>query len=288
MATINGLAIFVEQESVQDDIASTDHPTEQGLPLTSGIQRQPIKVSLQGVIVDNGKYTAKQIRDNLKKLQKAGSLVTYKGNNTISNLQIQSFNGDWSNKNWGGFAYTMELKEVRIAKPAYVKKAATTPPSKKTTPTLKVGATVVFKGGYVYVSSDAPKAAANKGRQTCKITKINTRSWAKHQYHLISTEKKYPYNVYGWVDKANIEGSSSTSSTKKKTNGGTQQTKQGKTKAVYHKTKKGDTVYNLVNKKYKSLGKSVDWVMKNNPKAFTKKNDPKTLKVNYKLLVGYK
>lgn len=288
MATINGLAIFVERESVNSSIESTDHPTEQGLPLTSGIQEKPTTVSLTGIIADNGKYTAKQIQSNIKKLKKSGSLVTYKGRNTLSNLQIQSFDGEWTNANWGGFAYTMELKEVRIAKPSYVKKTNTNKAqstTKKNNPTLEIGATVIFKGGSVYVSSDATKAAATRSRSTCKITNINTKSWAKHQYHLVSTDGK---KVYGWVDKANIEGCSSTTSTKSKTNSGTQQTTTGKNKAVYHTVKKGDTVYNLVNKNYKSLGKTVDWVIKNNPNAFSKKGDPKTLKVGAKLLMGYK
>lgn len=293
MATLNGLAIFVEIERVNRSIESTDHPTEQGLPLTSGIQKNPVTVSLSGIIAHNGKYTATQIKSKIEKLKNAGSLVTYKGRNTIKNLQIQSFDGEWTNKNWGGFAYTMELKEVRIAKPSYVKKTNTkkTPSTKKQStakknnPTLKVGAKVVFKGGNVYASSDAKKAAAKRGRSTCKITNINTKSWAKHQYHLVSTDGK---KVYGWVDKANIEGCSSTSSTKAKTNSGTQQVKTGKKTAVYHKVKKGNTVYNLVNKNYKSLGKTVNWVIKNNPNAFSRKNDPTTLKVGAKLLMGYK
>ena len=143
---------------------------------------------------------------------------------------------------------------------------------------------VVFKGGNVYVSSDAKKPAAKRGRSTCKITIINTRSWGIHAYHLISTDGK---KVYGWVDKSNIEGLP-TSSTNSKTNSGTKQTTSGNSKAVYHKVKKGNTIWTLVNKNYKSLGKSVNWVISNNPNAFSKKGDPKTLKVGVKLLMGYK
>lgn len=288
MATINGLAIFVEKESVKRSIESTEHPTEKGLPLTSNVKNQPVTLSIDGAIVDNGKYKASQIKSNIEKLQRTGSLVTYKGRNTLKNLQIQSFDGDWSNTTWGGFTFSMELKEVRIAKPSYVKKTKTTKKqstAKKNNPTLKIGARVIFKGGYVYVSSDATKASAKRGRSTCKITNINTKSWAKHQYHLISTDGK---KVYGWVDKKNIEGCSSTSSTKSKTKAGTQQVKNGKNTAVYHKVRKGDKVYNLVNKKYKSLGKSVSWVINNNPKCFSRKGDPKTLIVGKKLLMGYK
>ena len=207
-----------------------------------------------------------------------GSLVTYNGRNTIKDLQIQSFDCDYDKNNWGGLDFTMELKVVRIANPSYKKKTTTA------TSTIKVGGLVIFKGGNVYKSSTATKASAKRGRSTCKVTKISSK--AKHPYHLVSTDGK---KVYGWVDKSLVQGvASQPKLTTSKTNAGTQQTKTGTSKAVYHTTKKGDTVYSLVNKTYKSLGTSESWVIKNNPNAFSKKGDPKTLKVGVKLLMGYK
>lgn len=288
MATINGIAIFVESENVKRSINSTDHPTEKGLPITSSIQKQAITLSIDGKIVNNGKYKASDIVKKIEKMQNAGSLITYKGRNTLKKLQIQSFDCTDDKNIKGGSAFSMELKEVRIAKSSYKKKSSTSKKqakAKKSKPNLKVGAKVVFKGGNVYASSEAKKASAKRGRSTCKITKIKNTKKAKHKYHLKSTDGK---RVYGWVDKSKLEGLPVKSTTKSKSNGGTQQTKGGKSKAVYHKTKKGDTVYKLVNKNYKSLGKSESWVVKNNPNAFSKKGDPKSLKVGVKLLMGYK
>lgn len=78
--------------------------------------------------------------------------------------------------------------------------------------------------------------------------------------------------------------------TKSKT--GTQQkTVKSTSKAVYHTVKKGDTVWALVAASkgpYKSLGMSCDEVMKNNPNAFSRKGDFRTLKIGAKLLVGYR
>ena len=68
----------------------------------------------------------------------------------------------------------------------------------------------------------------------------------------------------------------------------TKQVTSGDNKAVYHTVKKGNTVWGLVNNNYKSLGKSVQWVIDNNPKCFSKKGDPTTLIVGSKLLMGYK
>lgn len=295
MALLNNLYIFVEKESVGRSVQSTSHSVEKGIDITDSIQKQPIELSISGKIVNSGNHEAAYILSEIISLQNSGSLITYEGRNVIKNLQIQSFDTDHPNTVWGGMEFSMKLKEVRIAQPSYKKKtskssksakstesAKKTQAAKKSNPVLKKGATVVFKGGNVYISSSASTPAAKRGRSTCEITQpVNNN---KHPVHLISKDKG---KVYGWVDKANIEGTGS-SETKSKTNAGTQQVTQGNKTAVYHTTKKGDTVYNLVTNKYKSLGKSVKWVVDNNPKAFGTKGDPKTLKIGVKLLMGYK
>lgn len=215
--------IFVEQESVVRAIKSTSHPTETGLSLVSTIQKQPIELNISGRIVDNSNYSATTTRGKIEELQATGSLITYKGRSSIENLQIQSFNAEYDNKTWGGFVFSMTLRQARIGQSSYVKKETTVEQQKvvikNNPPDLTVGATVIFTGGSVYVSSDAPSPAANRGRSTCKITIISAASWSKHNYHLISEDGGM---VYGWVDKNNIEGIPSTCIANN-TNSGTQQ-----------------------------------------------------------------
>ncbi len=82
----------------------------------------------------------------------------------------------------------------------------------------------------------------------------------------------------------------------KRVNVGTQQVSKGENKAVYHTVKKGDTVWTLVTKKYKTLKRDsskttnqhCNWVMNKNPKAFSRKGDFGTLQIGKKLLVGYR
>lgn len=80
----------------------------------------------------------------------------------------------------------------------------------------------------------------------------------------------------------------SNSKTKANEKAGTQQINKGAGNAVYHTVQKGNTVYSLVNNNYKELGSTVQWVIENNPDAFSRKGDPTTLKVGAKLLMGYK
>lgn len=288
MAIINGIYIHVTQESVSNDVEATTHPVESGIPTTDTVKSKAASIALSGKIVDYGNMTAEKVIAKIQSWQKSGSLIEFRGRTKAESMQIRSFEPSYTYSNSGGADFSMTLTQVRIAKSAYVPKKESAKEqeaaAKKDTTKIVVGSIVVFKGGPVYVSSDAKKAAATRSRSTCKVTKISTKSWSVHQYHLISTDGG---KVYGWVDKANIEGVQNTS-TSSTTNAGTQQVKSGSKKAVYHPVKKGDTVWALVNGKYKYLGKSCSWVINNNPKCFSRKGDAKTLQINSKLLMGYK
>lgn len=197
-------------------------------------------------------------------------------------MQVRTFSTQHPNTISGGVDFALELEQVRIARSAYAPQTTSGGSTTFGAASISVGARVIFKGGAVYVSSDAEKPAATRGRSTCEVTQINAQSWGVHDYHLISTDGG---RVYGWVDLSNIEGCAQTG-TAGTTNAGTQQVRSGSTAAVYHTVKKGDTVYALVNK-YKT-GKTVSWVINNNPGAFSRKGDARTLQIGKKLLMGYK
>lgn len=292
MAILNGLYIHVTDESMEREVQATSHPVEEGLPITDTVRVKSLSISLSGKIVDYGNKKAAEVLSALIRWHEGGTLLSYQGRNVASNMQIRAFESSHPNTNSGGADFTMTLEHVRIAKSAYVpKKSGDTARNNtaKANPAISVGATVVFKGGPVYVSSDAKKAAATRGRSTCKCTIISTQAWSIHPYHLISSDGG---KVYGWVDKANVEAVPATS-TSGKTNAGTQQTKSssskstastGKVYPVYHKVKSGDTVYSIASK-YKYLGKSVSWIIDCNSSAFTESG---ALKVGAYMIVGYK
>lgn len=287
MAILNGMYLHVTDESFSREVDATSHPVESGIPITDTVKPKAISISISGKIVDYDGMKASQVISKIKALMDAGSLVQYSGRNVASNMQVRSFETDHPNTNNGGADFSMQLEQVRIAKSAYTPQKSSTTSQQtaaKKNPQISVGSIVIFKGGSVYVASDSTKAAATRSRSTCKVTKISTASYSVHRYHLISTDGK---NVYGWVDLANIEGTAATG-TSGTTNAGTQQVSSGSGTAVYHTVKKGDTVYTLATKTYKSLGKSVQWVIDNNPSAFSRKGDARTLQIGAKLMMGYK
>ena len=229
MALINNNYVLVTEEGINRTADTTSHPTEEGLPISDTVRSQPISVSLTGKIVDTDNATAGTIVNKLKNLHKEGSLITYIGQcGTINNLQIQDFSTNYNNKNYGGADFDMTLKEVRIAKKAYVKtKSSNTVKETKKSNDFKVGDFVWFTGGYVYVSSDAAKHSSKRGKSYCKLTKISALKNRKHIYHLINRDCSYgsPNYVYGWVDASKVSAVTKTIS-KKSSSGGTQQTKK--------------------------------------------------------------
>lgn len=298
MAIINGLYVHVIEESVDREVDSTSHPVEKGVPTTDTVNAKARVITLSGKIVDYPGMKAAQVLSKLTSWMESGSLVQYHGRNIYSSMQITSFNTGHPNTNHGGADFTMTLTQVHIAKSAYVPKPASDTAREeaaKKDVEIKVGSIVVFTGGSVYNSSDATKASATRGRSTCKCTIISEASWSIHRYHLISTDGG---RVYGWVDKANIEGTTSTS-TSGTTNAGTQQLGSGKKDEpkdntgklyeVYHHVKSGDTVAALCSQ-YKHLTPQprISTVMINNPGAFTKPGVATSLKVGAYLLMGYK
>lgn len=285
MSIINGLYLHVIDEDIAWEVEATSHPVEDGLPLTDTVRPCAVSISLRGRIADYGNTRAEQVVDRIRAWQQQGSIIKYSGRNTAADMQIRSFTATYTAS--GGADYSMELVQVRIAKSPYAPQKTSVQrreEAAKRNISVKVGAKVVFKGGPVYVSSDAKKAAATRGRSTCEVTRISTAPYSVHQYHLISTDGQ---RVYGWADRSNIEGMPSTS-TNGTTNAGTQQTTSGSNNAVYHVVKKGDTVYTLVNKQYKYLGKTSSWVIDNNPSAFSRRGDARTLQIGSRLLMGYK
>lgn len=116
MALINGIYVFVETEDLKRGIDTVTHPVEKGIDITDHVRRNPVSLSLTGEIVGEN---AADILSQLTKAHQTGVLITYVGRNHIKNAQIVSFDTGHPNTIWGGCSFSMEIKEVRIAKSAY-------------------------------------------------------------------------------------------------------------------------------------------------------------------------
>lgn len=128
-------------------------------------------------------------------------------------MKIKAFQGDYEGQELD-YYYDLEFKEyiklpqVKVEANKYltVKKRDPKPIAKKATSAksenkvaINKGDKVKFKGGPVYVSSDAASPAANRGTANCDCTIVNSN---KHPYHLIHYSGDI---VYGWVNASDCE-----------------------------------------------------------------------------------
>ena len=152
MALINDIYIFVESEDVSREITASTHPVEEGIELTDHIRRSPLFLSLSGEIV--GSSYEDDVAE-IENMQKSGELVEYVGVNLASDVVISKFSTSHIGDIRSGCRFTMELKEIRIAKSPYMEgsgnngtqqveeapvPAAETPPTR--THTVKSGDTL--------------------------------------------------------------------------------------------------------------------------------------------------
>ena len=294
MALLNNIYIHVTDETVNRNVESTSHPVEKGIDITDTIHRQPITLSLAGMIVDYGDTTAATALRLVTSLQNEGSLISYRGRNVIDNLQIQSFNSTHPNTIHNGLSFTMELKQVRLVQSPYnpdnEEQRKEENEENKTNPVIKVGDTVKFTGGYVYISSDATNPSGGiRSSCECKVLKINTAAWASHQYCLEATDGTI---LQGWVDKSCIEGLGGTN-TNKESKSSKQQIQTENTKqSEFYTTKSGDTVWDICETFAKEYGVPA-WefpsfnkkFMEENAKAFSEKGNPRTLKTGARVKI---
>ena len=166
-----------------------------------------------GIWVEDDSYTPKVGDVVLYDWQDSGS-----GDNTgtpdhvgivysISGTSMKIIEGNKSDT-VGYRSLTVNGKYIRgYITPKYSSVATSDASSGSSSTSFAVGDVVEFTGTKHYASANATSAKTCKGGQA-KITQISKN--AKHPYHLVHTGSGC--TVYGWVDEADISGSSSGSS----------------------------------------------------------------------------
>lgn len=122
MALLNNYYIFVQDEELKRGVSISEHPVESGLDITDNVKRSPMEINISGEIVGND---AKQVLEKITALHQNGEYVKYIGQNILSKAIITEFDTSHPNTIYGGCAFTMTIREIRIAKkPNIVKKVS--------------------------------------------------------------------------------------------------------------------------------------------------------------------
>lgn len=176
MALLNEYYIFVKDEEMLRGVNISEHPVESGLNITDNVKRNPKVIRITGEIVGaNAGKTLSKIQD----LHDNGKLVKYVGRCIMGNSLISSFDTSHPNTIYGGCAFTMEIKEVRIAKSPLVvkkktssqkKKSSTQQVTKKSTTNTKAKKYTVKKGDTLWAIA---KKYYGNGAKYTKIVNAN-------------------------------------------------------------------------------------------------------------------
>lgn len=102
----------VESENPSDSAEITEKPVEKGQDVADHVKIKPFSMSIAGIVVGDDAFQRLQ---KLISYYKIGQLLTYVGRNAYGNILIEQFDRVHDSTIGNGFAFTMKLKQVRIA-----------------------------------------------------------------------------------------------------------------------------------------------------------------------------
>lgn len=127
MATINGIEIFVEEESPKFSVSVTEYPVEEGEPIADHVKRELPSISVSGKLLGPD---ASEKRAKIRAMMESGETVSYVGRNAFANAVITSFDSGHNHRIANGMTFTMSLRQIRKIKqlfsPKITAKLATT------------------------------------------------------------------------------------------------------------------------------------------------------------------
>lgn len=143
----------ITKVSMPESSTTTDHALEDGEQITDHVKSNPITISLSGVILDDTEAKVLKLREYREK----GEIIDYDYMTALKHVVITDFSRDYSAEIKDGYAFTMTLKQIKVAKVA--KFVSVSVPVKKQT-----------------------KPVAKKGRQQTKKTPKSTSKSSKKKY----------------------------------------------------------------------------------------------------------
>lgn len=115
MALINDMYLFVSKENVKNSYSYTDNKVEKGLPLTDHVERKPVTMTVNAMLLDQDSYTAYDQYVKLRNWAQLGTIVKFVGRN-ILDVAITDISKDSDYKVANGATVTINMKEIRIGK----------------------------------------------------------------------------------------------------------------------------------------------------------------------------
>ena len=118
MAKIGNVEFNLISEGRNHNNEVTQHPVEKGSDIVDHVKNQLLTYSIEGIVGDNENPATKH--QELVRIWSSRQVVSYRGRSTLSQCVITSLTTTVDSSSRKGFRFSMEIMEVRIAKPSTV------------------------------------------------------------------------------------------------------------------------------------------------------------------------
>ncbi len=228
MALLNNYYVHVKSETIENGYTKTNNPVEEGVDLTDHIERNLIKLKLDGTLIDTPKITAGKMYSQLQIWANEGTVIEFRGRNVI-NAVITNISKTSTCEISNGAEVTIDLEEIRIAKSPYTAPSenAGTQQVKTTTDTSKEVWHTVKKGECLY-------GIARKYNTTLKWI-LEHNKVPSGNPNLIYPNEKYLVSTTGVANTSTVK-TTTKSTTKKTSTTKANTTKKASTNNVVYET----------------------------------------------------
>lgn len=104
----------ITKVSMPESSTTTDHALEDGEQITDHVKSNPITITLNGIMLDEAEEKVLKLREYREK----GEIIDYDYMTALKHVVITDFSRDYSVDIKDGYAFTMTLKQIRVAKVA--------------------------------------------------------------------------------------------------------------------------------------------------------------------------
>ncbi len=124
----------ITKVSMPESSTTTDHALEDGEQVTDHMKSNPTTISLTGIILDDTEEKVLKLRNYREK----GVTIDFDYMTALKHVVITDFSRDYEAKIKDGYAFTMTLKQIKVAKVAKFV-TVSIPVKKQTKPVTKKG-----------------------------------------------------------------------------------------------------------------------------------------------------
>jgi len=123
MALLNGLYVHAISETIDHAYNKTNNPVEEGVDVTDHIERNLVKLKIDGEVIDTPTLTASKMYSQLVIWANNGTLIEFRGRNVFDGV-ITSVSKVSDAEISNGAKITIDFEEMRIANSLYTEPKA--------------------------------------------------------------------------------------------------------------------------------------------------------------------